>query len=414
MTSFLEQIDQTPIDQRWARIRPLIFSSPLPFFEELRKHRPVLELPNLTIITRHTDCLKVLLAHDQFSVAPYVDKQGTYWMAQDDTAQHWREKSIMRSILDFEDIPLIRQFAADKSEEILNCAGGTVDAVGQLTRSVPTAMVQEKFGFDGSDAGKLIEWSYWNQMDAFWNQPFDAPFVEADAIEQNRKRSNEEMREYLTALVQRKVAEIQSGKKSDDPVIRLILLHTSGALDFPIDRLVLNVGGLLIGAVETISHATVNSILQLFSDPNRLESARRAAHDPDPSVLAGFVFEALRFQPAFPYFFRRCETACPIAIGTDYETTIEAGTMVLAMTHSAMFDENAVTQPVQFNPGRTLRSTFHFGMGHHECLGRKIGEAVVPEIVRQALLLSQLRFGEVDRKGGPVPEEWEWNWTTGT
>ena len=79
---------------------------------------------------------------DIFSVALYKPKQGDYWMAQDDTAVHWREKSIMRAILDREDIPDIRTFVAHKAAELLAAAGGSMDAVPGLTRAVPLALVQ--------------------------------------------------------------------------------------------------------------------------------------------------------------------------------------------------------------------------------------------------------------------------------
>ena len=55
-------------------------------------------------MTRFADCADILRRYDAFSVALYKPKQGDYWMAQDDTPIHWREKSIMRAILDREQI----------------------------------------------------------------------------------------------------------------------------------------------------------------------------------------------------------------------------------------------------------------------------------------------------------------------
>jgi hypothetical protein len=107
-------------------------------------------------------------------VALYKPKQGDYWMAQDDTAVHRREKSIMRAILDFEDIPAIRSFVGTKAAALLAAAGGSIDAVSGLSRAVPLALVQEWFGFVHSNADLLCKWSYWNQIDAFWSQPFDS------------------------------------------------------------------------------------------------------------------------------------------------------------------------------------------------------------------------------------------------
>ena len=76
------------------------------------------------------------------------------------------------------------------------------------------------------------------------------------------------------------------------------------------------------------------------------------------------------------------------------------GTIVLPLILSAMFDPSAHAEPMEFRPDRSLRKTFHFGFGLHECLGRYIGEVMVPEIVRQVVLrpkarpLSAIEYGE--------------------
>ena len=412
MTSYLVRLEQTPERERWPLARRWLFDEPLPFFAELREHRPVLTLPEVTLVTRFADCAEVLRRHDLFSVALYRPKQGDYWMAQDDTPEHWREKSIMRAILDREDIPKIRRYLTDKAATLLAGAGCSIEAVGGLTRAVPLALVQDWFGFDESDAAALERWSYWNQMDAFWNQPFDRFAVpDPDEIVAQREAANAAMRDYLVALVQRRAAELQSGGGGSDPVSRLLRLVSSRALAFDTTRLVLNVGGLLIGAVETTSHAAVNALDHLLGDPELARRARDAAAGEDPEAVDGYVFEALRFRPAFPYFFRTCERETVLARGTDFETGIAEGATVLAVTHSAMFDAAAYPSPEAFDPRRSPSNSFHFGLGLHECLGRAIGGVMIPEIVRQGLRLPGLQTGPVDRAGGPVPERWDWTWT---
>jgi cytochrome P450 len=412
MTSYLERFDQTPAAGRWPLVRRWMSEEPLGLYAELRKHRPVLVMPELVLATRFADCAEILRRFDTFSVAPYKPKQGDYWMAQDDTAVHWREKSIMRAILDREDIPLIRAYVAEKAAALLASAGGAIDAVDGLTRAVPIALVQDWFGFADSDPEELQRWSYWNQMDAFWNQPFDAITVPDPAhVVEEREAANTAMRTYLIALVQRRAGELQAGAGGDDPVSRLLRLSFSKALKFELDRVVLNVGGLLIGAVETTSHACVNALDFLMSRPELLAGARAAAAAGDLQKLDNHVFEALRFRPAFPYFFRICEQDASLARGTDHQTAIRAGQTVLAVTHSAMFDELAFADPDRFDPDRGSGNLFHFGLGLHECLGRAIGAVMIPEIVRQSLLLPDLQADPVDRRGGPVPESWQWRWS---
>ena len=192
MNSYLAKIEQTPLEQQWRLVRKWMDEEPLDLYEELREYRPVLELPELTIVTRFDDCLTVLRQYDVYSVALYKPKQGDYWMAQDDTAMHWREKSIMRSILDLEQLVDIRSYVAAKASSLLKSAHGTIEAVNGLCRAIPIMLVQDWFGFDESDPKDLFEWSYWSQYDAFHNQAFDSVVVEdPEQIVANRKAASE-------------------------------------------------------------------------------------------------------------------------------------------------------------------------------------------------------------------------------
>jgi len=412
MSCYLEKLDCTPKEQQWALVRGWMDEDPLGLYKELRASRPVLVMPELTMVTRFADCTSVLRQYSIFSVQPYESKQPGYWMAEDDTAVHWREKSIMRSILDLEDLAGIRAFVAEQAATILKQANGHIDAVNDLCRAVPIALVQGQFGFDQSDPKKLIDWSFWNQYDAFRNQPFDS-VVEKDqaGIIAKREAAGEELKAYLIALVTRRGAELKAGKDNNDPATRLLRLSMSGALKFDIPRVITNVGGLLIGAVETTAIASIYALSGLLSRPEVLEQARAAAAKDDPQAFDGFVFEALRFRPAFPYFFRRCEQATELAAGTEYATDIPKGAMVLAITHAGMFDDRAFPNPDTFDPTRPQSNMFHFGLGIHACLGEHIGRQMIPEIVRQALLIPDLKAtGPIDFNGTVVPEHYPLQW----
>ena len=385
MASYLQRFDKTPPAKRWALARQWMFDEPLPFFKELRRRRPVLVTPQATLVARYNDCREILLRHDAFSVALYKPKQGDYWMAQDDTAIHWREKSIMRAVLDFEQIPVMRSFIADKAAALLKAGNGEIDAVNGLTRAVPIALVQEFFGFADSDPSELRDWSHWNQYDAFHNQPFDQDPKSADIIAK-REAGNARMRDYLIALVQRRAGELKAGKDNKDMVTRLLRLALSQALQFDPGRVVLNVGGLLIGAVETTSQATIHSLAHLLERPAVLAKARAIAASDDVAAFDGYAFEALRFHPISPYMFRVCEKATVLAADTRTPTKIKPGAMVLPLVQSAAFDEEEYDQPEKFDPTRPLGSSFHLGMGLHECLGDVLAPwRLLQHLVDQAL-----------------------------
>ena len=199
MGTFLAAIDSLPETARWAKVREPIFTQPLPFFEELRRDRPIWRLPQLTLVTRFADCSSILRLHDAFGVDLYELKQGAYFMAQDDTAAHWRQKSIMKTVLDREDIPAIRDLGWRKDTRCIDWARN-VEVVSSISRAVPIALVQEWFGFAGADPAEMKDWSYWNQQDAFWNQPFDSAAVpDQAAIVSKREAANVKMAIWLAS-----------------------------------------------------------------------------------------------------------------------------------------------------------------------------------------------------------------------
>lgn len=407
--SYIDRIDAAAPADKWPMVRAFMTDEPGPFLAEMRAQRPVLVLPDLTLVFRYADCALVLRRHDDFGVDLYVPKQGDYFMAQDDTADHWRDKSIMKSILDFEQIPDIRAFVAERTAQVLKDANGAIDLPKALTRIVPVAVVQRFFGLDEHRAADLIEWSYWNQQDAFHNQPFDAS-PDADLIIAKRKSSNIRMALYIGRLVLERSVAVKLGAGGTNPVSRLLRLSFSGGVIFPLKKVLFNAGGLLIGAVETTSHTSNNALAELFARPDALKAAQAAAASGPPEAIDDVVLEALRFRPAFPYFFRTCHRATQLAGDTPFAHEVQPGTTVLAITKSAMLDPVSFADPDRFDPARSQGDNFTFGYGLHECLGRAIAKPMLGEIIRQILLLPGLRAtGPLVLERG-VPESFPIAW----
>lgn len=413
MTPHLDQLDALPADQRWPQARAWIAARNRAFYAELRVHCPVLALPQLTLVSRYAHCAQVLRRHDLYGVDLYRPKQGPYWMAQDDTAEHWRDKSVMRAILNREDVPAMRRFVARETAQRLEAARGSIDYVWHIGRGVPIALVQRFFSFADADPRRMADWSWWNQQDAFHNQPFDdVTAAESDRITAERHRAGREMARFLSKELLQHIPKVKLGLGGDDPMSRLLRLSFSGGLDhFGLRRVVMNVGGLLIGAVETTAHATANALAFLMAHPPIWADARVAALHEDPARFDGYVWEALRFVPAFPWFFRTAQAGATLG-GVPGDVGPEAlalGRTVLALTAAAMFDPEVFPEPERFEPGRGWRDGFTFGQGIHECLGRAVAEAMLPEMVRQMARLDGLEAGPMQWKGG-VPDRWDLRW----
>jgi len=409
-TSFLEQLDRTLPEEQFPLVRNWMFNEPLSFFEELRKKRPILVTPECTLVALFDDVMEVLRLPEVYTVALYKPKMGSYWMTMDRNPIHTREKSIMTTMLNRDDVPQYRQFIAEQAAKILDDASGSIDLVQDYCRMVPVRLVQEKFGLDGIEPKTLLEWSYWNQYDAFHNQPFD-DVDNPDEIHRKAREAGESLGMYIAELIPKRISEIKGGSSRDDIVSRLLRTSFPESIDFPMERLARNVGGLLIGTVETTAQAVAQLVQQLLRREDLLPAIREAAIDEEPSVFDGYAWEALRFDPISPYMFRKCERSHVLARGTERECTIPDGATLMLLSQSAMFDPHAFPNPDNFDPHRTLENTFHFGVGKHACLGRYIGEAMIPEMARQVLRRPNAKAeGAIRFNGSPFPTHYQVRW----
>jgi len=468
--SYLEQYDAIPDDRprdrvglvsRWLR------SDWRPFFQELREHRPILVTPAFTLVTRFPDVQEILSRPRDFSVRIYQGKMdpvvaGPFMLARDETPVNWREKGIMQAMLQPEDLPCVRMLCGRLADEALAAAAaeGRIEVVSRLGRYVPTRLCGEYFGFPGPDLDTMYRWSRATQADMFKNLAND-PDVHAASVQ-----AGQEMMEYLRGLLAEKRSAQNDlpddGPQSPRPAQPLsflerlnaclrLMLHgelptaepsassppagapsTSGppaggghssatifdrlvatrfddAIHFDDHRLISNIAGLLIGAVETTSQAIVQVIEQILQRPDIASAARDAIAEGD-EAFDRYVWEALRFNPINPLVFRFCESDYTVAAGTERAHRVAKGTTVFACTASAQFDAAELTTPDEFVVDRPAYHTMHFGYGHHKCLGADVAAVMIPEVVKRVLLLPGIRLldgdaGKIDFQGGPFPEQ---------
>jgi len=433
--SYLARYDREPDETKLKLVREFMAQDPLGFFKELRENRPVLVTPQCTLVALYDDVIEMLNMPEIFTVALYHPKMANdYLMAHDGDALHYREKSIMQGMLNRDDLPRVRRMTGDVCKSILKKAGGAIDAVPDYCRMVPATLVRQYFGLVGIDRKDLMEWSYWAQVDTFYNQPFDlVPPAESQKIIDNHNAAAEKLGQYITALIlcrslklklKSLLAPLRAPKRflknlftqgpqetHDDIVTRMLRTSFPEEVDFDIKRVGINAGGLLIGTIETTAQATVQTIQYLLQRPALLDEARKAAQLDDPGQLDAIVWEALRFVPISPYMFRQAASDYTIAKGTQHATLIKAGTNVLALTQSAMFDHKAFDDPDSFKAGRNWYHYFTFGYGSHECLGKYVGMVMIPEMVRQILLQPGVTAKGDIQYDGHMPKSYPLTWS---
>ena len=405
--AFLEEYDLLPAEQVQERMG--LFFAHLradwrSLFAELREKRPVFDLPLFTVVSRWTDVMDTLSRPSDFQVTyrPHMDPSvGPFMLARDDSELNWHDKSLMRALMRWDDLPAIRSLVGRLAAEALATQGETVDIVASVSRLMPLRVVQQSFGFPGPDDASMLRWSRATQADMFHNLVFDPAIVAASVA------AGTEMRAWIRDFLAKR--QPWADAQGEDTVSRLIRLAGSGLAGFDAERVVSNVAGLLVGAIETASQAIANATEQILLRPDVKAQAIAAAALDDPGAFDLIVWEALRYNPMTTFVLRIAPEETVLAPGSDHAITVPAGRVVAAGIGSAMFDPALFADPEEFKT-RDRLSYLHMGFGQHICLGQYVGYAMIPETVRQIMRLPGIHLldndgSKIDDHGGPFAEQ---------
>ncbi len=436
--SFLDEYENatSPLGKTLGRLKVFVTwlrTNPIPMFDEIRNSaKPSMELvnfpgvfklvknekgldgkrlygptriskPPMVLVTKDKDVRELLDNPEIFSVRLYTKKmedsvQGPYMLSQDRTKYN-EEKAWMREMLTPAEMPRVKQIVKRLTQQAIreHTVHGRIDLVNSVARKVPLQLSGEFFGLPGPDLRTMYRWSRSNQYSFFHNP------TNKDEINEKAKIAGQEMFTYLKDFIEAKKAS--GDYKSGQTVLDRLLIKNvdTQELLFMYDgRLETNMMGTLIGGVETTQAAIVQAV-EFFLDNNGengrrnlFAEAKKAAQTDNDQLLAQYIWEALRFRPVNPIVMRLALADYTLGKGTPSEYLVKKGQVVLAGTQSAMFDPERVKNPYEFRTDRgpvNGRNSvyFHFGYGHHKCLGDYIAEVEVVEVVKQILLLDGLR-----------------------
>ncbi len=356
-------------------------------FALLREVRPVFFKGDVAVVTRYDDVVEVL-AHDaEFSVQGYAGPMreitGDFILGLDQGPHYERDVSLLRLAFRQSDVATVAGVVDRAAERCLVRARtlGRLDVVRDLADRVPAAIVEEFLGVTGPDQDTLIDWA---------RTLFTHIFVDlADdrVLQEEARAASVVIRPHLDGLVAARKAALAAGQQvPDDVLTRLLREQVLGPDAFTDVEIRCQLVGMLVGMIPTISKASSLAVDELFSRPQELAGARRAARD-DEALLARYVTEAMRLAPQAPGLLRKAVVDYPIARGTHHERTIRKGMTVFASTQSAMMDGDVVDDPDEFRLDRPDSVYLHYGVGLHACYGRYVAAVAVQAIVRAALSL---------------------------
>ena len=376
-------------------------------FAELREKRPILNVPAMHVVARWADVVDMLSRNETFAVLyrPHMDPSvGPFMLARDGAVENWRDKSAMRTLLRWDDLPGIRAAAGAVAAKALDTATqgdqGVFDVVATVSRRVPLKTVQESFGFPGPDDATMLAWSFATQADMFHN------ITEDPAVLQANIAAGQAMQAWVADFIDAR--RPWGDVRGEDTVSRLLRLAASGLSGLDRQGVISNICGLLVGAIETASQAIVNATEQILLRPEQASLATQAAQQGDNATLDGIVWEALRYNPMAAIVRRITTEPTVLAPGSDHEVSVPAGRIVAAGIGSAMFDPAVFPSPDGFQTRRRDLYT-HTGFGAHTCLGQYVAYEIIPAAIGQILQVPGVHLlpdggSAVETKGGPFAE----------
>jgi cytochrome P450 len=358
--------------------------------------------------SRYDEVREVYLNDAAFGV-PYAEKLGVimdkqpFFLSMDDTAEYRRDTEAMRKVVLVSDIPARLIPEVNRlGDKFVSEGGGEIEAVDQLVRRITFELYQGYFGVPDPPGKDLRVWA---------TRLFEFQFADGGNDPALRKEVDDiapALRRHIDDLI---AARKQAGSVQDDVLGRCIAMQAQDPSSFSDVQIRTSLMGFIVGGPPQPPMVVPQALEQLLRRPDALEGAQTAARNDDDQLLAGYVFEAMRFDPLAPFMPRIARQDAVIAAGTPRAVTVHKNGTVMVAFSSAMMDERRLPDPSVFDPRRLPHEYIHFGYGHHQCFGIHMNKALLPLMLKALLKRQNLRRapgarGKLRKQGAFAAELW--------
>lgn len=359
----------------------------LPFlFGIARAVWPIPKLGSKVVTTRYDDVLEVF-ANDRDFHVPYkknldviMDNQ-PFFLSMGDTPAYHAGRDAMLRVVRREDISeRLAPRAEALAEAEVASAGGRIEVV-QHVRNVTFDMLADYFGVPKPAKGDLQVWAT-RLFEFQFADDGSASLHDAVAV------MGPALRGHLDEEIARRKA---SPDKKDDVMGRCLDLQAQGQPGYSDIEIRTGIMGMIVGGPPQPPMVVPQAMEQLLRRPDALAGAQAAARAGDDALLAGYVREAMRFDPIAPAMTRIALTDATIAAGTRRARKVPKGATVLAGMASAMMDRRKVADPHGFDPARPADDYIHFGHDLHQCFGIHINKGTLHLMLKPLLRRSNVR-----------------------
>lgn len=347
-----------------------------------------LRFGNRFVATRYDEVREVFLNDPSFRV-PYAEKLNVimdghpFFLSMDDTQQYRDDTEAMRKVVRITDIPgRLVPAVEGLGEQIVASAGGQLEVVDLLVRRITFDVYRDYFGITDPPGKDLRVWA---------TRLFEFQFADMGNDPKLLAEVNDiapKLRNHIQGLIEaRRVSRVVK----DDVLGRCLTMQAAGTPGFDDGQIRSSLMGFIVGGPPQPPMVVPQAMEQLLRRPDALAGAQKAARENDDLLLAGYVFEAMRFDPLAPFLPRIATKASTIAAGTPRAVNVPAGATVFVAFSSAMMDERRLPDPRVFNPKRMPHEYIHFGYGLHQCFGIHMNKALLPLMLKALLMRPRLR-----------------------
>jgi cytochrome P450 len=372
-----------------AAMMPWVMETALPLgFRLLRALRRIPRFGKHLVVTRYDEVREVFLNDRSFRV-PYTEKLNVimgghpFFLGMDDTEEYRSDTEAMRKVIRVTDIPerLIPEVER-LGEKVVTGANGRLEVVDALVRQITFDLYRGYFGIPDPPGGDLR---------VLATRLFEFQFVDVGndpALRAEVDVMAPALRNHIQGLMDARRA---SGQVADDVLGRCLAMQAQQVPGFDDGHIRSSLMGLIVGGPPQPPMVVPQAMEQLLRRPDALAGAQQAARANDDKLLAGYVFEAMRFDPLAPFMPRVATRASTIAVGTPRAVAVPEGAKILVAFSSAMMDERRLPEPQTFNPRRLPHEYIHFGYGLHQCFGIHMNMALLPLMLKALLKRPNLR-----------------------
>lgn len=354
--------------RQWSVYQPWLQDAPVPYFQEIQKHAPIVwseELGGYWIVTRFADMEWVARNPDIFSnavlsIPAHQVFEGKAIPIQLDGEEHRQWRRALADLLNPGAVkhfaPQIRQATIDTIAPLVE--SGNCEFISDVAALLPVEAFLITFGIGREYVQQILDYKEWlrkaiptahnDEEIRKANQPLWHFF--SDAIDRRREEGIEGRRDVLSQLLR---TTIDGRRPTQDEMVNAAFTH-------------------MLAAFDTTTAALSVVFVYLAEHPEAQDLVVNS-----PEKIPAIVEELIRHDPV---------SATARIVTQDVErhgVTMRKGDLVLVPWGMSGVDPEAFQNPDEVNFERSVTRQLVFAIGPHRCIGMHLARSVIRTAVEE-------------------------------